>query len=154
MPAKSPEQQFDGFLSRYTPEIRALATDALQKMRRRLPGAVEMVYDNYNALVVGFGPSERASEAIFSIALYPRWINLFFLDGVGLPDPEGLLQGDGRVVRSITFQDAGILDKPAVRALMNEAVKRAVVPINRKDLRRMIIKSVSEKQRPRRPHKS
>jgi hypothetical protein len=122
-------------------------------MRRCLPGAVELVYDNYNALVVGFGPNERASEAIFSIALYPRWINLFFLDGVSLPDPEGLLQGNGKVVRSITFQDAGILDQPALRALMDEALKRAGVPINRKDPRRMIIKSVSSKQRPRRPTK-
>jgi hypothetical protein len=40
---------------------------ALAKMRARLPGAVELVYDNYNALAIGFGPTERTSEAVFSI---------------------------------------------------------------------------------------
>jgi hypothetical protein len=109
------------------------------------------VYDNYNALVVGFGPSDRASEAVFSIALYPRWVNLFFLEGVALPDPEKLLQGDGKIVRSIKLKDAAILDEPAVRTLINEALKRADTRIDRKNPRRLIIKSISAKQRPRRP---
>jgi len=50
-------------------------------MRARLPGAVELVYDNHNALAIGFGPTERASDAVFSIALFPRWVSLFFLRG-------------------------------------------------------------------------
>src|SRR5690242_10136972 len=147
---QSPENQLTGFIGKYTPEIGILAQAVLAKMRKRLPGAVELVYDNYNALVVGFGPSERASEAIFSIALYPRWINLFFLDGVALPDPEKLLKGDGKIVRSITLQDAAALDQPGVRTLMNEALKRADIKINKKTPRRLIIKSISAKQRPRR----
>jgi hypothetical protein len=56
---ESPEAQLDRFLSAYTPEIEAFARSALGKLRKRLPHAVEMVYDNYNALVCGFGPSER-----------------------------------------------------------------------------------------------
>jgi len=151
MPEKPPEKQLAEFMSKYTPEIRALAHEAMEKMRKRLPGAVELVYDNYNALVVGFGPSERVSDAIFSIALYPRWINLFFLDGVALPDPEKLLQGNGKIVRSITLKDAATLDKPAVRTLISEAVKRADTRIDKKNPRRLIIKSISAKQRPRRP---
>ena len=77
MPA--PEIQLDAFLDKYTPAVATLARACLAKMRARLPGAVQLVYDNYNALAIGFGPSERASEAIFSIALYPRWVTLFFL---------------------------------------------------------------------------
>ena len=92
-PTDSPEAQLEGFLAKYTPEIAGLAKAALVKMRKRLPGAVEMVYDNYNALVIGFSPSERPSEAIFSIALYPRWVNLFFLQARGLRDPEKRLKG-------------------------------------------------------------
>ena len=65
------------------PEIGALAKAILGKMRKRLPRAVELVYDNYNALVIGFGPTERASDAIFSIAVYPRWVSLFFLTWSG-----------------------------------------------------------------------
>ena len=50
------------FLDAYTPEIAAIAREALAKLRKRLPHAIEMVYDNYNALACGFGPDERVSE--------------------------------------------------------------------------------------------
>jgi hypothetical protein len=58
-------------VAKYTPEIGALAQEGLDKMRARLPGAIELVYDNYNALAIGFSPTERTSDVIFSIALYP-----------------------------------------------------------------------------------
>ena len=117
MPAQGgqAEMQLESFIERYPPEIGALARAALAKLRKRLPGAVQLVYDNYNALVVGFGPSQRASEAILSIALYTKWINLFFLHGADLPDPEKLLKGGGKQVRSIRLGSASDLDQPAVR---------------------------------------
>src|ERR1700736_4695497 len=106
----SAEKQLAKFMEKYSPDIIVIAEDALKRMHKRLPGAAEMVYDNYNALVIGFGPSERASEAIVSIALYPRWVNLFFLHGAGLPDPERLLKGKGNQVRNIRVEDASELD--------------------------------------------
>jgi hypothetical protein len=150
---ESPEAQLEGFLAKFAPEIAALARAALVKMRKRLPGAVEMVYDNYNALAIGFCPGERASEAIFSIALYPRWVTLFFLQGKNLRDPEKLLKGGGNRVRHIVLQSAGTLDDTAVVDLMAQALERAVVPIDFKGKRRLIIRSIAAKQRPRRPAK-
>jgi hypothetical protein len=58
----TPETQLEESLARYTPEIAGLAKAALVKMRKRMPGAAEMVYENYNALVIGMGPTERPSE--------------------------------------------------------------------------------------------
>jgi hypothetical protein len=78
---ESAEKQLDRFLDAYAPEIAQLARKALAKLRKRLPHATEMVYDNYNALACGFGPDERVSNVIFSIALYPKHINFFFLQG-------------------------------------------------------------------------
>jgi len=144
----SAARQLDEFLSRYTPEIRALALATLAKMRERLPGAVQIVYDNYNALVVGFGPSERASEAPFSIALYPKTVRLFFLNGAELPDPKKLLEGEGKYVRSIVVESADDLDKAPVRALMKAALK--LRPIDPAGEGRLVIRSISKKQRPRR----
>ena len=77
--ASSPEQQLASFLAKFTDEIAALAEAILGEMRRLYPTALELVYDNYNALAIGFSPTERPSEAIFSIALFPRWVSLFFL---------------------------------------------------------------------------
>src|ERR1039457_2414220 len=147
----SPDCQLDTFLDRYSPPVAALARDCLAKMRARLPGAVQLVYDNYNALVIGFGPSERASEAIFSIALYPRWVTLFFLDGVGLPDPKGLLKGNGKVVRHIVLASASDLDQPAIQDLLASALRRAEAGIDPTAPGRLVIRSISAKQRLRRP---
>lgn len=151
--AKSPESQLDSFLDKFSPEIAAEARAALLKMRERLPGAVEMVYDNYNALVSGFGPTERASEAIFSIAIFPNWVTLCFLQGAGLPDPNNLLRGQGNQVRHIRLGDVSDLDKPPIKKLMAEALKHAAVPIDKTKRSRLIIKSISAKQRPRRTSK-
>ncbi len=162
-PAKSPagvsqaeaDQQLDSFLAKYDPEVEALARRALAKMRKIVPGAIEMVYDNYNWLVIGFSPTERPSEAIFSLVLPPGRVTLCFLQGAGLPDPAKRLQGSGSVVRNIRLfnlgePDAHVLDDPEVRALMNVALNRAKVPMPAGARRKLIIKSISAKQKPRR----
>ncbi|MGZ7079210.1 MAG: DUF1801 domain-containing protein [Thermoanaerobaculia bacterium] len=142
---KTAAQQFAEFLSKYTPAIASQAKRSLTKMRALVPGAVELVYDNYNALVIGFGPTDRASDAPLSLALYPRWVTLFFLDGKRLEDPHHLLEGSGRQVRSIRLKDASDLDRPEVRALIAAAIANTDFGTRRK----MLIKSVSKKQRPR-----
>jgi hypothetical protein len=147
----TPARQWAAFLSKYDPAIARVAKAALARLRKYVPGAVELVYDNYNALVVGFGPSERASEAVVSIALYPRWVTLFFLQGARLDDPARLLKGAGTRVRHVVLSDVAILDQPAVRGLIRQALATAVRPIDAKARRRMVIRAVSAKQRPRRP---
>jgi hypothetical protein len=143
--------QLERFLDAYTPEIAAFARVALAKMRKRLPHAVEMVYDNYNALVCGFGPTERASEAVFSIVMFPKYVGLCFLQGAVLPDPKGLLEGEGNVVRHIRLEDEETLDRADVKAMMATAMKMATVPFDKKAEYKLVIKSISAKQRPRRP---
>ena len=144
--------QLDEFLAKFTPEVTETSKQALRKMRTRLPGAIELIYDNYNALAIGFSPSERASDAIFSIALYPRWVSLFFLiNGAKLRDPEGRLQGSGKQARHIVLETAGMLDDPAVQELMAQALELSPKKIDASQPRRLIVKSVSARQRPRRP---
>ena len=143
-------------LAKYTPEIARFARGALARMRKIVPGAIELVYDNYNALAIGFGPSERTSEAVFSIALYPRQVNLFFLQGAGLPDSAKRLKGSGNVVRHVCLYTAGepdakVLDDPEIRSLINVALNRAKVPMSAGSRSKLIIRSVSARQRPRRP---
>src|SRR5712691_9870286 len=146
----TPGAQLRQFIACYSPAIAKRARSILAKMRARLSGATELVYDNYNGLVIGFGPSERASEALFSIVVYPKYVRLFFLDGADLPDPERLLEGSGKIVRSIVVDDAAVLDRPAVKALMAEAIARGDAPFTRSAKRRVVIRSVVKKRRPRR----
>jgi hypothetical protein len=148
----TPQAQLESFIKKFTPAVAAEARASLKRMRALVPGAVELVYDNYNALAIGFAPSERASEAVLSIAVFPRWVTLCFLQsGPKLKDPKRLLKGSGSRVRSIPLTSAADLDTAPIRALIAEALDRARVPIDASARRRLIIKSVSVKQRPRRP---
>jgi hypothetical protein len=135
--------QLNAIIARRPPEMAKLTRAVLAKMRTRLPGAVEMVYDKKNALVIGFCSAERASSAINSIAVYSKWINLYFFEGDTLPDPERLLQGTGSMVRSIRVTGAAELDRPAVKALIAEALKRADPPLDRTARRRTLLKQSS-----------
>lgn len=132
--------ELDKVIARRSPEMAKLTKAVLAKLRPRFPGAVELVYDKKNALVIGFCPNERASNAINSIAVYTRWINLYFFEGDSLPDPEGLLQGTGTMVRNIRINSADDLDRPEVKALMAAALKCADPPLDKKAKRRILLK--------------
>ena len=149
-PTPTPEKQLAGFIAKFAPDVAALIRASRKKMRQRLPQALELVYDNYNFFVIGYGPSDKASAAIVSLAAYAKGVNLCFLQGAGLPDPKGLLRGSGSTVRNIKLEDASTLDLPDVRALITAAVAHAKVPGEPTSRHRLIIKSVSAKQRPRR----
>lgn len=141
--------QVDAFIERFAPEIAERVRAARTVLRSRLPGATELVYDNYNGLVIGYGPGEKTSEAVFSLAIYPRNVLLYFLPGVGLPDPEGLLLGEGKLGRYVCLKDAALLDTPAVVALIGTALDRTKRPLPPMG-GRTIVKSISARQRPRR----
>ena len=130
----------DQIIKRLPPEMASLTRAVLAKLRKLLPGAVEMVYDKSNSLVIGFCSTEKASAVINSIAVYRKWINLYFFEGDTLPDPEGLLQGTGTMVRSIRITDARELDRPAVKTLIAEARKRAEPPLNPRARRKVMIR--------------
>lgn len=148
--APSVEDQVVAFIDRYDPAIAQLAHEARGKVRKLLPGAIELVYDNYNALALAFGPSERPSELILSLALYPRWVSLFFTHGARLNDPDGLLRGSGRKYRHVVLDSAAQLGRGPVRALVKEALALHPKPVPPGG-GYTLIQAIAPKQRPRRP---
>lgn len=146
----TPQEQLDGFIDKFTPEIAATIRRAVVMVSARLPGATILVYDNYNALAIGFGVSDKVRSIVCSIAGYPRWVSLFLSNGPTLPDPEGLLEGEGSSVRHVKLIGDRI-DNPAVAALIHAAAASLEQPIDPTGQARLVIKSVSAKQRARRP---
>lgn len=145
------EAQLEAFLAKYLPGVAAVGRAAIKRLRARFPACDALVYDNFQALAVSFSPDGRTGSAFISVALYPRWVNLFFLQGAGLSDPEGQLSGSGTAVRHLRLARAEDLDLPAIRALIDAA--EAAAPVHGEAPReaRLVIKSVSARQRPRRP---
>src|ERR1019366_3450872 len=143
--------QLRTFLAKYTPAMHAEMKAAHAKMRKLVPGAVEMVYDNWNGLVVGFGPTQRPSEAVLSLLAMPDHVTLCFLKGKQLPDPAKLLRGGGTTVRHYRLSALADLDRRPIRKLISLAIAQADRPFDTTARNTLVIKSVSAKQRPRRP---
>jgi hypothetical protein len=150
-PTPSTETAIRSFLAKYDPAIARQLRACRRKIRACIPRGFEMVYDNYNALVFGFSPTERASDALLSVIGYPRWVSLGLLQGAAVADPDGLLQGTGNQVRGLKLAGPDDLDRPAVQALIARALAPAAEAFAAAPPLRTIVKSVSAKQRPRRP---
>lgn len=111
------------------------------------------MYDNYNALAIGWGATERASDVIVSIAAFPRGVSLYFIHGKKLTDPGRLLQGSGSQGRFIRLDTIATLDLPDVKVLLTEAASQSNASLRRTGKPHTVIKSISARQRPRRPGK-
>ena len=147
------EKQVERFIKKFEPSVAKLARSTRKAMRRRFPTAVELVYDNYNALAMGFASTERVADVIVSVAVYARGVNLYFMYGRSLPDPKKLLQGEGRQGAFIRIDNLRVLDDPDVKALLDAAANHCKPPLPEKQRGYTIVKSISTKQRPRRPTK-
>ena len=143
------EAQLRSFVAKFAPRDQKLIRAVRTALRKRFPAAHELVYDNYNFLVIGFGPTRRASDAILSLAAHARGVNLCFLQrGPELPDPTSILRGSGKVVRTVALYSPDDLDRPDVGALIEVALGLATTPMDASDNGDLVIKSVSAKQRP------
>ena len=148
------ESQIAEFLAKYAPAIQADLREARGRLRALFPRGFELVYDNYNALVFGISPTERTSDAFLSIAGYPRWVTLFFLHGTKLEDPTGLLEGQGKQVRRIRLGRPSDIAAPEVAALIAQAARPHQPAFLAAPALGTVVKSISVKQRPRRPGKA
>lgn len=144
-------ERLEAFIDRFTPDIAARARAGRVALRQRLPHAVELVYDNYNGLALGYAPAERALEGVVSLAIYPRGVLLYFLHGASLADPDGLLQGSGSRGRHVPFAGPETLADARVQALLVRAIDAMRRPFDPSVTGYTVIKSVAARQRPRRP---
>jgi hypothetical protein len=148
-PSVDAEKQLARFISRFEPGNQALIRSVRRALRRRLPAANELVWDNYNFFVIGYSATERPSDSVVSLAAGANGVGLSFYRGAGLPDPKGILLGEGKQNRFLRLDSARVLARPEVEALVAAAVAQMKTPLPEKGRGRLIIRSVSAKQRPR-----
>ncbi len=147
---KNAEAQLKAFIEKFDAKDQRLIRAVRSAVRKRFSTANELVYDNYNFFVIGYSPTERPSDSIVSIAARANGTGLCFLHGASLPDPKKLLLGSGKQTRFIRLESAEQLAHPDVEALIASAIERSKVPLPATGRSRLIIRSISAKQRPRR----
>ena len=148
-PGADARARLEGFISKFSAADQRLIRAVRSALRKRLPTAHELVYDNYNFFVIGYSPTERPSDAIISLAARAGGVGVCFIHGATLPDPEGILLGSGRQTRFLRIPAVGVLARPEVEKLFAAAVAHSKAPLPRTGRGTLIIRSVSAKQRPR-----
>lgn len=149
----SAAKQLAAFIAKFDPDHQALIRSVRKALRNRLPSAHELVYDNYNFFVIGYCSTERPSDCIVSIAAGAGGVGLSFYRGADVPDPHKLLLGSGTQNRFIRIESAKTLSDPHVAALITAAISQAKTPLPTAGTGKLIIRSISAKQRPRRKAK-
>jgi len=144
------EKQVAEFIAKFDSKVGKLVRECRARLRKRLPTAIEIVYDNYNFLVFGFCSTERPSDCIVSLTANAKGTGLSFYYGATLPDPHKVLQGSGSQNRFVRLPSAATLAEPAIAALIGAAIAQAKNPLPKTGKGHTIIKSISKKQRPRR----
>ena len=146
----SAERQLKSFIAKFDQANQTLIRAVRQRLHWRFPAAYELVYDNYNFFVIGYGPTERPSDCIVSLVAGANGVGLCFIHGAKLSDPKKILRGSGNQTRSLHLDSADVLARPEVEALIAAAVAQAKTPFRAETRGKLIIRSVSARQRPRR----
>jgi hypothetical protein len=144
------EQQLAGFIAKFDAKNVTLIRAVRKVLRKRMPSANELVYDNYNFFVIGYCSTERPSDCIVSIAAGANGVGLSFYYGASLPDPQKLLLGSGSQNRFIRLESVATLAKSGVDELIAAAIAQAEHPLPKIGTGKLVIQSVSKKQKPRR----
>ena len=153
MTTVSAEAQLASYFAKYEPAIARLGKALRAKLRDRLPGMSEIVYgyENQQALVISYSPTENGYEGLFSLGLYPGEVKLFFAQGTLLSkaDPGKRLKGTAKV-RHVVMNTAADFDRPEIQALMEAALKLAKLRLDASTQGSVVIKADAQKQRARR----
>ncbi len=113
------------FLKPYDPAIQELALGLRSLLLEEMAPCHENIYDAYSAVAIGYGWSERLRDGVFHIAVYTNHVNLGFNYGATLPDPLGILEGNGKQIRHLRIATPADLAQAAVRSYVRRALTTA-----------------------------
>jgi hypothetical protein len=149
-PKRNAEAELAGCIDKFAPEMARAIRAVRAALRKRLPAANELVYDNYNFFVIGYSSTLRPSDCFAQLVADAHGVRLAFYYGSTLPDPAKILLGSGSQNRFILLESARDLRKPEVEALIRAAIAQGKAPLPASGRGMLVIRSVSAKQRPRR----
>jgi hypothetical protein len=109
----------DDFLAVCSPAVRDLAQLLRGLIRRVMPNAIEHV--DLPSNIIGYGYDRTYANLICAITPYKAHVSLLFTRGATLPDPEHLLEGEGKTARRVRIATPADVDDPAVKALLTSA---------------------------------
>jgi hypothetical protein len=124
---RPPHPRLLGFLEAYDRHISDLALALREIILEEAPDASESIYQVYT-VAIWFGFSEKMKDMFCYIATNARHVNLGFPRGASLPDPNRVLEGEGKTMRHIKFASERDLERPFVRRYIQAAMEQVGGP--------------------------
>src|SRR6185503_13576334 len=118
--AKEDLKDLKKFLKIFDTEIQELILWLREFVWELYPGANELIYDNYNALAIGWSPTDRVGHTFCSIAVgrTSKNIHFGFYWGSEIADPEKRLIGEGNQYRYFLVERISTFPKAYMKKLM------------------------------------
>lgn len=146
-----PHPDLRTFLLPYSLDIQKLTLELRAFITDMVPEANELIWDNYNALAMAYSKSEKLKDAFCHLAVYAQHVNLGFNRGTELSKGPIQLKGKGKLIRHFPVKDIQTFPKSEIENMIWEAVgiSENLNPelIEKKDLGKSIVMSISEKKR-------
>ena len=120
---KPPKDLLD-LLKPYDRGIQELTIALRELVLEELAPCCEYILEVYIVSIL-YGPTHRMKDGICYIGVIKDHVNLGFIRGSDLADPARILEGTGKQMRHIKFRNMSDLERPVVRAYLQEACERA-----------------------------
>lgn len=136
---RPPDPQLLGFLEAYERHIAELALALREVVLDQAPDASESIYQVYT-VAIWFGFSEKMKDMFCYIATNADHVNLGFPRGASLPDPNRVLEGDGKTMRHIKFSSHSDVRRAFVARYIQAAMEQAA-PAGARGTGRSVVKT-------------
>src|SRR4030095_6942596 len=128
-----PSEELIRELSSFDLSVGELALALREMVLDEAPSAVEKIFRVY-ALVFWYSLTGRMSDAFVQVVIYTKGVNLMFNRGAELNDPDGVLVGEGKIIRHIKVRRPEDLKNPHLRKFIRAALKHAKTRAKERDL--------------------
>jgi hypothetical protein len=119
---RPPDRMLLSYLASYDPHVSRLALALREVVLEEAPEAKESISKGY-AVAIGFSfTGKPIKDGFCHIAVYSTHVNLGFNRGALLPDPNGVLAGNGKAIRHVTLRDESDLERPFLRRYIQAAI--------------------------------
>ena len=108
------------FLASYPPEVEKIAHAARRLLMELLPKAAETL--DRTARVIGFSYGPGYKGCVCTLIMSQKGVKIGIAYGSQLPDPEGLLQGSGKVHRHVPLRSPADLKQAGLKPLIKAAL--------------------------------
>ena len=102
-----------------SPESQRLVYELRKLILKMVPGSKEKIYKGWGIIDYQLG----GSRDFISIGPQKKYVNLYFMRGIDLPDPGNLLEGSGKNMRHVKIRSSKDLESKQLHKLILRAAR-------------------------------